>query len=581
MKEFMTLKPFFQDNKLSYAIGATWLVITDLLQLVIPKLLGIITDSIEKSASPKVLFKYALLILIIALATAFSRYFWRIYVLGTARRLEYFLRNKLFSHLQTLDPKFYDNHKTGDLMALATNDIGAIRMTFAGGLIMTVDALFITVFAVIIMLTTINVKLTLIALLPMPLIALIVTRFNRVVHNRFKKVQKAFASLTDMMHENVSAVRVIKTFVQEKNQVKKFNSYSQKVVDTNLHLVRVTGIFYPLVQYLSALSLLIVLGYGSVLVIIGEISLGDFISFNGYLAMLTWPMMAMGWVINIVQRGAASMSRINDILNEKPEIYEYPEADQNIKELKGKIEFCNLNFSYDHKNLVLKNFSLTINPGETVAILGRTGSGKSTIVDVILRLYDVGRGELFIDDREIHEIPLKTLRKNIGYVPQDSFLFSTTIEENIALADNYVSREKIIAAAKVAGIYEEIVDMPDGFETVVGERGITLSGGQKQRIAIARAVIKDPPILILDDSLSAVDTNTEEKILKELARIRKNRTTIIISNRISTIKDADKIVVLEGGQIVQEGIHQELLDNKKGQYYRLYQKQLLEDENSA
>jgi ATP-binding cassette subfamily B protein len=275
------------------------------------------------------------------------------------------------------------------------------------------------------------------------------------------------------------------------------------------------------------------------------------------------------------------MSRINDILNEKPEIYEYPKADQNIKELKGKIEFCNLNFSYDHKNLVLKNFSLTINPGETVAILGRTGSGKSTIVDVILRLYDVGRGELFIDDREIHEIPLKTLRKNIGYVPQDSFLFSTTIEENIALADNYVSREKIIAAAKVAGIYEEIVDMPDGFETVVGERGITLSGGQKQRIAIARAVIKDPPILILDDSLSAVDTNTEEKILKELARIRKNRTTIIISNRISTIKDADKIVVLEGGQIVQEGIHQELLDNKKGQYYRLYQKQLLEDENSA
>jgi len=581
MKEFMTLKPFFQDNKLSYAIGATWLVITDLLQLVIPKLLGIITDSIEKSASPKVLFKYALLILIIALATAFSRYFWRIYVLGTARRLEYFLRNKLFSHLQTLDPKFYDNHKTGDLMALATNDIGAIRMTFAGGLIMTVDALFITVFAVITMLTTINVKLTLIALLPMPLITLIVTRFNRVVHNRFKKVQKAFASLTDMMHENVSAVRVIKTFVQEKNQVKKFNSYSQKVVDTNLHLVRVTGIFYPLVQYLSALSLLIVLGYGSVLVIIGEISLGDFISFNGYLAMLTWPMMAMGWVINIVQRGAASMSRINDILNEKPEIYEYPEADQNIKELKGKIEFCNLNFSYDHKNLVLKNFSLTINPGETVAILGRTGSGKSTIVDVILRLYDVGRGELFIDDREIHEIPLKTLRENIGYVPQDSFLFSTTIEENIALADNYVSREKIIAAAKVAGIYEEIVDMPDGFETVVGERGITLSGGQKQRIAIARAVIKDPPILILDDSLSAVDTNTEEKILKELARIRKNRTTIIISNRISTIKDADKIVVLEGGQIVQEGIHQELLDNKKGQYYRLYQKQLLEDENSA
>lgn len=503
-------------------------------------------------------------------------------MVGIARKLEYYLRNKIFKHLLLLDPKFYDNTKTGDLMALASNDVTAVRMAFAGGVVMVADAVIITGFAVIVMVIYIDPTLTLIALAPLPMIALSVTRFNKMIHERFKVVQGAFASLTDKVQENISAIRLVKAFVLEKVQIDKFNKASREIIETNMRLVRVSGFLYPFVQYLASISFLIVLGYGGYLVINEKISIGDFIAFNGYLMLLTWPMMAIGYVINLLQRGTASMARINELLSEKPVIVNDKMVDKSISSIKGDIEFKNLDFSYPGASeKVLKNFSLSVNQGETVAVFGRTGSGKSTIADLLLRLYDTRRGTLFIDHKEIHTIPIEVLRKNIGYVPQDSFLFSKTIKENIAFGYPEAPMNRIIAVAKAASIYHDIMDFPDKFETIVGERGITLSGGQKQRIAIARALLLNPSILILDDSLSAVDTATEERILDFLNEFRQNRTTIIISHRISAVKNADKIIVLDGGRIVQQGQHNELIQDNRGLYYKMYQMQLLEEERTG
>lgn len=579
MRHFMTLKDFVLENKKGYLIGVWWLVVTNLLQVAVPRVLGLTVDVIAQASSPDLLIRYIGLICVIALALALSRYLWRIYVVGIARKLEYYLRNKIFKHLLLLDPRFYDNTRTGDLMALASNDVTAVRMAFAGGVVMVADAVIITGFAVIVMVTTIDPSLTLIALAPLPIIALSVTRFNKIIHERFKIVQGAFAALTDKVQENISAIRVVKTFVLEKVQIDKFNKASRDIIETNMRLVRVSGFLYPFIQYLASISFLIVLGYGGYLVINERISIGDFIAFNGYLMLLTWPMMAIGYVINLLQRGTASMARINELLAEKPEIVDDKVVDKSIRTFKGCIEFKNLNFSYPGTSeRVLKDFSLSVKQGETVAVFGRTGSGKSTIADLLLRLYDTPRGSLFIDSKEIHTIPIETLRRNIGYVPQDSFLFSKTIKENIAFGYPEASMEKIVEAAKAASIYHDIMDFPDKFETVVGERGITLSGGQKQRIAIARALLVNPSILILDDSLSAVDTATEEKILGFLDGCRQKRSTIIISHRISAVKNADKIVVLDEGRIVQQGRHDELIQDDQGLYYKMYQMQLLEEE---
>jgi len=579
MGHFITLKDFFLDNRKGYLLGVWWLITTNLLQVAVPRVLGLTIDFIAKGSSINLLTKYIVLICIIAIALALSRYLWRIYVVGIARKLEYYLRNRIFKHLLVLDPRFYDNNKTGDLMALASNDVTAVRMAFAGGVVMVVDALIITGFAVIVMVTTIDPNLTLIALAPLPVIAFSVTRFNKMIHERFKIVQGAFAVLTDKVQENISAIRVVKTFVLERVQIDKFNKASREIIKTNMRLVRVSGFLYPFVQYLASISFLIVLGYGGYLVINERISIGDFIAFNGYLMILTWPMMAIGYVINLLQRGTASMARINELLAVKPEIIDDGLVDKSIKTIKGSIEFKNLDFSYPGSSgQVLKGFSLSVEQGETVAVFGRTGSGKSTIADLLLRLYGSNRGSLYIDNKEIHTIPIETLRRNIGYVPQDSFLFSQTIKENIAFGYPDAPMEKIIEVAKAASIYDDIMDFPEKFETIVGERGITLSGGQKQRIAIARALLINPSILILDDSLSAVDAATEEKILGFLNSCRQNRSTIIISHRISAVKNADKIVVLDEGRIVQQGRHDELLQDNRSPYYKMYQIQLLEEE---
>lgn len=582
MRNFLTLKNFFMENRTGYLIGIWWLVITNILQVAIPRVIGLTVDVIATANSVDLLHTYIFIIVLIAVGLAISRYLWRIYVVGIARKLEYYLRNRIFSHFQTLDPKFYDNRKTGDLMALASNDVVAVRMAFAGGVVMVADALIITGFAVTVMVITIDPSLTLIALVPLPIIALAVTRFNKLIHERFKIVQAAFASLTDRVQENISAIRVVKTFVLEKNQIKKFNINSKNIIDTNMSLVKVSGFLYPFIQYLASISFLIVLGYGGYLVINDRITIGDFVAFNGYLMILTWPMMAVGYVINIIQRGTASMARINELLDEKPEISDHKSIEMSIKSIEGTIDFKNLNFSYPgFSELVLKDFSLAVGKGETVAVFGRTGSGKSTITDLLLRMYETTENSLFIDGKEIHKIPIQVLRQYIGYVPQDSFLFSTSIRENIAFGNPDASMEQVIEVAKAAVIYDDIMTFPEQFETLVGERGITLSGGQKQRIAIARALLVNPSILILDDSLSAVDTATEENILRFLEDYRKNRSTIIISHRISAVKNADKIIVLDGGRIVQQGKHDELLKDIRGLYNRMYQIQLLEEERPS
>lgn len=578
MKAFKTLKNFFIKHKWDYIIGVIWLILVDIVQLILPQVLKEVTDLLQiGQLTYKDLVKYAIYIIIIGAFIGLGRYFWRIYIQGTSRQLEYHLRNKLFYHLETLSTNYFNTHKTGDLMALATNDINAVRMALGPGLVMIVDSLFITISAFIMMLKTTSVKLTLISLITLPFITLIVGKFGKLIHKRFLTVQEAFSSLTDTTQESFAGVRVVKSFVQEDNEIEKFTEVNQNNLDKNLDLVKVSGTFFPLVQFMASISFLIVLWYGGTLVLKNEISLGDFVAFNTYLGLLIWPMMAIGFVINLMQRGKASMERINDILDEKPEILDDENAIE-IDNVSGNVKFENVSFKYPNSNkYALKNINFSIPNGKTLAVVGKTGSGKTTIANILLRLYDIDEGKILIDNTDIKSITLSSLRENIGYVPQENFLFSSTIKDNIAFAfEDSVPEEKVIKAAKYAEVYDNIMSFPEQFNTVLGERGVTLSGGQKQRISIARALIKKPPILILDDSLSSVDTETEDQILKNLDEITKNKTTIIIAHRISTVENADEIIVIDDGEIIERGTHSQLLE-LNGLYRDIYDKQLLEE----
>jgi len=578
MRNFFTLKEFIWKNRFSYIFGIFWLLSVDLLQLVIPKILGNIFNQLQRNElTTKNLLYYSGLIVLLSFFIFSFRYLWRMYIMGAARKLEYELRNRLFKKLLTLSVNYFNQHKTGDLMAHATNDINAVRMAMGPGVVMAFDALIMFSLTIFMMVKTISWNLTLVALIPLPIMSLITRQFGKVIHTRFRAAQDSFAKMTDKVQENIAGIRVVKAFVLEEGEIESFTASNQDYYEKNLKLIKIQAILDPAVNFISGISLFLLLSYGGYLIIQEKITLGDFVAFNGYLGLLTWPIMAIGWLINLFQRGAASLARLNKIFDTQPEIIDDQRFVKEIKELNGEIRVENLSFQYPgQNNQILKNISFRIERGKTLAIVGRTGSGKSTIANLLTRLYNPPYGTIFLDNHEIHKIPLQTLREKIGIVPQEQFLFSDTIRNNLAFALDDVSDNNLFTAARLAHIYDDIMEFPDNFSTVVGERGVMLSGGQKQRIAIARAIIKDPPILILDDSLSAVDTKTEEIILENLREFRKKRTTIIIAHRISTIKDADEIIVLDNGEIIERGTHQELIDFGNF-YYNLYQEQKLED----
>ena len=571
------LKDFLSQHKWNYLLGIIALIIVDLLQLLPPKIIGTLTDSLtNNSIDIAQIRNYGFLIIGIACLVAVFRYYWRMNIIGSARKLECWLRGKLFEHLESMTPEFFNYKKTGDLMAHATNDIQAIRMSFGPGVIMTTDAIVISITTMVIMFSTINPKLTLWALMPLPIMAILVTFLGKKIQKYFKQVQEAFSGLSDHTQESISGIRVIKSFVREKSSLQNFSTASEQYVNKNMKLAVIHGFMFPMIGFIASISFLIALLQGGTMVINGTLSLGDLVAFITYLGMLIWPMMAIGWVVNSLQRGIASIKRINDILDTKPTLVDKTDAiwPENFS---PEIQFEDVSFKYPQsENYALSHLNFNIKKGKTLAIVGKTGSGKSSVASLILRFYSHSNGAIKISETNMIDLKHKMLRERIGYVPQEAFLFSSTIHDNIAFANPELSREQVIEAAKIAAIHEDILDFPSGYETIVGEKGVTLSGGQKQRIAIARALIKDPDILILDDCLSAVDTKTEEKILGHLKEVMKDKTSIIISHRISAIKDADEILYLEDGEIAERGTHSELLV-QKGDYEDLYRKQLLEE----
>jgi len=571
--EFRALFSLIWRYKHRLVIGLLAIFVVDGTQLILPLIIRRAVDILALGkATGLILAKYAFYMVALALAAAALRFVWRYFIIGTSRKIEEYLRNKLFSHVQTLSATFFGRIRTGDLMARATNDIEAVRRATAMGVFISVDSLILLIFSLGAMIS-ISTSLTLYVAVPFPILALLLTIFGRRIHQRFEKVQAAFSDLTESVRESLSGIREIKAFVQERGEIDNFKRVNDGFFRKNMALVRIWGIFDPLLMLLGGLTTALVISFGGRKAILGEVSIGDLVAFTMYLGMLTWPMMAIGWMVNLFQRGAASMGRINKILLTEPEIKDEKDALE-IK-VQGKIEYRNLSFTYPgERDAALKNINLVIQPGMRLGIVGRIGSGKSTLIHLLCRVFDPPAGTLFLDGVDIRQIRLSTLRKSIGVVPQESFLFSTSIRENIAFGNPGVSEEEIIEAAKICEIYSEIMEFPAGFDTLVGERGVSLSGGQKQRIALARAIIRNPEILILDDALSSVDAQTEERILKNLRKVMKNRTSIVISHRIVAVENCDLIIVMDEGRIVEQGSHEELL-NLNGIYATFYQEQKL------
>jgi ATP-binding cassette subfamily B protein len=574
LERFRPLRPYLARYKGRYVTGFVCLVLGQSLGALVPLVIKAGIDDLTHAVHTRQLAVAAGVLIGLSLVKAVFQFWTRWILIGISRDAEYDLRNDLFRHLLRLSQRYYTEHRTGDLMSKLTNDLNAVRNMIGPGIMYSATTVVIGITTVGLMIH-LDWKLTLMALVPLPLVSLGVKFFGAKIHERFEKIQALYSELTERVRENISGVRVLRAFRQEDAEMATFDVMNRDFVEKNKGLIWITSFLWPGMALMFAGAFMMVLVVGGRHVVQGIITVGTFAAFNVYLVNLVWPIIALGWVTNIVQRGLASQGRLMTIFDAQPDIDDREVSATPITALMGDIEFRNLSFSYNGR-AILKNINLHIPAGKTVAVVGATGSGKSTLASLIPRLYDAPPGTLLIDGVPIRHIPLHTLRKDIGFVPQETFLFSETIAENIRLGTPGASNAKVERAAGISNILPEIAGFPKKFDTMVGERGLTLSGGQKQRTAISRAVIRDPRILILDDSLSSVDTYTEETILRQLTGVMSGRTTILISHRISTIQNADEIVVLHNGEIVERGTHGELLA-RNGQYTELYNKQLIEE----
>jgi ATP-binding cassette, subfamily B, multidrug efflux pump len=580
MSPIVRLWAFVRPYLRAFALGLAAILASTAIALAGPWVLKHAIDDLSAGASASALRRYAVLLVAIAAAAGGARFLVRRVIIGASRDIEYDLRNAVVSHLSRLPPRFFQVHRTGDLMSRATSDLNAVRMLL-GPAVMYATSTGLTFLSALVLMASLNLRLTLVALIPLPLVTLAVRYFGRAIHDRFEAIQAQLADVSAVTQEALAGVRVVRAYRQEPFEIERFRQANREYVERNRGLVRLQGLFYPSMSLLLGMSALTVLWLGSRDVVAGRMSVGELVAFNAYLMMLAWPMIAFGWVTNLLQRGLASWGRLLAVLNAYPEINDdhVVHFDVEPRDLAGSIELRQLTFAYEDRP-VLREVSVHIAAGSTVAIVGATGSGKSTLLALLVRLADPPPGTVFIDGYDVRHLPLRTVRGSIGMAPQEPFLFSDTIANNVRFGRPEATLDEVREAAAVARLDKDVERFPAGYDTMVGERGITLSGGQKQRTALARAVLVAPRILVLDDALSAVDTATEQEILDRLREVMRTRTSIAVAHRISTVRQADRILVLDDGRIVEDGRHDDLIA-REGLYAALHRKQLLEDELAA